>query len=87
MFTLLTQTGKCSNNFAHSSGIRPGPGDLDDDMDAVRNDHAPLLVVTGGLGRVATVLVPWLTKHYRLRLVDRATPTAPDRRGGPGRYR
>lgn len=77
MFTLLTQTGKCSNNFAHSSGIGPGPGDLDDDMDAVRNDHAPLVVITGGLGRVATVLLPWLRKHYRLRLVDRATSTAP----------
>jgi hypothetical protein len=66
-----------SNNFAHSSGNGPGPGDLDDDMDAVRNDHAPLVVVTGGLGRVATVLLPWLRKHYRLRLVDRAMSTAP----------
>lgn len=45
-------------------------------MDAARNEAAPLVVITGGLGRVATVLLPWLRKHYRLRLVDRATATA-----------
>ncbi|WP_344159701.1 NAD(P)-dependent oxidoreductase [Kribbella yunnanensis] len=46
-------------------------------MDAARDDLMPLVVVTGGLGRVATVLRPWLRKHYRLRLVDRARPTHP----------
>ena len=35
---------------------------------------APLVVVTGGLGRVATVVLPWLRKHYRVRLVDSAVP-------------
>ena len=33
---------------------------------------APLVVVTGGLGRVATVVLPWLRKHFRVRLVDSA---------------
>jgi nucleoside-diphosphate-sugar epimerase len=32
---------------------------------------APLLVITGGTGRVAGVLRPRLRPHYRLRLVDR----------------
>jgi len=41
-------------------------------MDALRNDRAPLVVITGGLGRVATVLRPALRAQYRLRLVDRA---------------
>lgn len=31
---------------------------------------ARLLVVTGGLGRVGTLLRPHLARHYRLRLVD-----------------
>ncbi len=43
-------------------------------MDALRNDRAPLVVITGGLGRVATVLLPHLRQHYRLRLIDRAIP-------------
>jgi nucleoside-diphosphate-sugar epimerase len=43
-------------------------------MDALRNDPAPLVVVTGGLGRVGNVLLPHLRQHYRLRLVDRAIP-------------
>ncbi|WP_427885690.1 NAD-dependent epimerase/dehydratase family protein [Kribbella sp. GL6] len=42
-------------------------------MDA-EPSSAPLVVVTGGLGRVATVVSPWLRKHYRVRLVDRAVP-------------
>jgi NAD+ dependent glucose-6-phosphate dehydrogenase len=41
-------------------------------MDAVENESAPLLVVTGGQGRVAGLVLPWLRKNYRLRLVDRA---------------
>lgn len=37
----------------------------------------PLLVVTGGMGRVAGVLRPRLRAHYRLRLVDKVPgPTA-----------
>lgn len=51
-------------------------------MDALRNDRAPLVVVTGGLGRVATVLQPWLRKHYRLRLVDRLVDRSAQ--AGPG---
>ena len=43
-------------------------------MDAATND-APLVVITGGLGRVARVLLPDLRAHYRLRLVDRAAST------------
>src|SRR3954449_7747599 len=43
-------------------------------MDAATND-APLVVITGGLGRVARVLLPDLREHYRLRLVDRAGST------------
>lgn len=35
---------------------------------------APLLVVTGGLGRVASALRPALARRYRLRLVDRERP-------------
>jgi len=46
-------------------------------MDALRNDREPLVVVTGGLGRVATVLRPYLRPRYRLRLVDRAMPSEP----------
>jgi hypothetical protein len=45
--------------------------DVDDDMD-LRTDRRPLVVITGGLGRVATVLRPRLRSQYRLRLVDRA---------------
>jgi nucleoside-diphosphate-sugar epimerase len=38
---------------------------------------APLLVITGGMGRVAGVLRPRLRSRYRLRLVDKiAGPTA-----------
>lgn len=44
-------------------------------MDAATN--APLVVITGGLGRVATVLLPWLRQHYRLRLVDRTAASTP----------
>jgi hypothetical protein len=40
-------------------------------MGAVRNNREPLVVITGGLGRVAGVVLPQLRKHYRLRLVDR----------------
>lgn len=43
-------------------------------MNAPQNDRLPLLVITGGLGRVATVLRPELRRHYRLRLVDRVVP-------------
>jgi hypothetical protein len=55
---------------------------MDNDMDALRNDGKPLVVITGGLGRVATVLRPHLRAQYRLRLVDRAigadsNPAAP----------
>ncbi|GAB2675963.1 NAD-dependent epimerase/dehydratase family protein [Kribbella swartbergensis] len=45
-------------------------------MSAVRNDCEPLVVITGGQGRVAGVVLPQLRKHYRLRLVDRSTPAA-----------
>ncbi|WP_433015722.1 NAD-dependent epimerase/dehydratase family protein [Kribbella sp. CA-294648] len=45
-------------------------------MDAAGLDDAPLVVITGGLGRVATVLLPWLRRRYRLRLVDRTVATA-----------
>lgn len=45
-------------------------------MDAVRNNREPLVVITGGLGRVAGVVLPQLRKHYRLRLVDRSAPVA-----------
>lgn len=41
-------------------------------MDGAEQGSRPLVVVTGGLGRVATVVLPWLRKHYRVRLVDRA---------------
>ncbi|HWD83864.1 MAG TPA: NAD(P)-dependent oxidoreductase [Kribbella sp.] len=47
------------------------------DMDGAQQGSRPLVVVTGGLGRVATAVLPWLRKHYRVRLVDRAVP--PDR--------
>jgi hypothetical protein len=47
---------------------------MDSDTDALRNDRTPLVVITGGLGRVATVLRPHLRAQYRLRLVDRAMP-------------
>lgn len=51
-------------------------------MDALRNDLGPLVVITGGLGRVATVLRPHLRQHYRLRLVDRApADSLPDEPG------
>lgn len=43
-------------------------------MDGAQQGSRPLVVVTGGLGRVATVVLPWLRKHYRVRLVDRAVP-------------
>ncbi|HEY3560995.1 MAG TPA: NAD(P)-dependent oxidoreductase [Kribbella sp.] len=42
------------------------------DMDGAQQSSTPLVVVTGGLGRVATVVLPWLRKHYRVRLVDSA---------------
>lgn len=47
-------------------------------MDALQN--APLAVVTGGLGRVGTVLRPRLRQQFRLRLLDRvvAEETQPD---------
>lgn len=47
-------------------------------MDALRNDRESLVVITGGLGRVATVLRPHLRAHHRLRLVDRASSAEPE---------
>ncbi|MFI7128117.1 NAD-dependent epimerase/dehydratase family protein [Nonomuraea sp. NPDC050153] len=48
-------------------------------MDALRNDREkPLLVITGGLGRVGTALRPYLRRHHRLRLVDTATGAEPE---------
>ncbi|GAA1611474.1 NAD(P)-dependent oxidoreductase [Kribbella karoonensis] len=43
------------------------------DMDGAQNGELPLVVITGGLGRVATVVLPALRERYRVRLVDRAT--------------
>lgn len=43
-------------------------------MNGAQQGSRPLVVVTGGLGRVATVVLPWLRKQYRVRLVDRAVP-------------
>lgn len=39
------------------------------------SDDLPLLVVTGGYGRVAGVLLPSLAARFRLHLVDRAAGT------------
>ncbi|MGZ0148759.1 NAD-dependent epimerase/dehydratase family protein [Kribbella sp. WER1] len=47
------------------------------DMDGAQNGKLPLVVITGGLGRVATAVLPWLRKQYRVRLVDRAVPSGP----------
>ncbi|WP_433428794.1 NAD-dependent epimerase/dehydratase family protein [Nonomuraea sp. CA-141351] len=42
-------------------------------MDAPKNDRdRPLVVITGGLGRVGTVLRPYLRRHHKLRIVDTA---------------
>jgi hypothetical protein len=78
----LTQTRRGSNNL-RQAGVDPGQANLDGDMDALRNEHRPLVVITGGLGRVATVLRPHLRQHYRLRLVDRVAPaeSLPDEPG------
>ena len=46
-----------------------------DEESTVASDDLPLLVVTGGLGRVAGVLLPSLAARFRLHLVDRAAGT------------
>ena len=45
-------------------------------VDRRASDDLPLLVVTGGYGRVAGVLLPSLAARFRLHLVDRAAGTA-----------